>query len=155
MSEVNEYKRWMTTSEYERWVEDGHIRPEIQDLIAKKTKIGFDDRGLNSYERDSLIFLFDDERLIREINFSVVHSSIEQRSPSTIYEDTLVHRLLPELLKRYRICSSFVAKNLKSESEETVACSSCNKSVPDLNWSGICSDCRRQGEQPPKKETLL
>lgn len=85
-----------------------NIRPEYLKRTKKISLHEYKKMRLSSYEREHLLPLFSDETLIHIIENNMKNTSIVNppgSRPAATYEQALIFRLLPELLKRYKIKS--------------------------------------------------
>lgn len=83
-----------------------NIRPEYLNRVEQISLEEYKHMRLNSYEREHLLPLFSDEVMLFVIDLAMKNSvSVSDPGnlrPATTYEQALVFRYLPELLKRYR-----------------------------------------------------
>lgn len=70
--------------------EDRSITPEMQDQM-----------WMNSYARDDLPPKLTDEALIKTVEYYLTNTA-QRNFPCITYEETIIHRLVPELIQRLK-----------------------------------------------------
>lgn len=95
----------------EKWAEEhrakwlANIRPEIQDRVAKGTPISWEEwQGMrtNSFEQEELIPLLDNDALCSFAEYCLKNCRPRDRRPSIVYDDAVLHVIVPLLLKRLK-----------------------------------------------------
>jgi len=87
-----------------------HIRPHVRELIASGERISWDQyiafietHGMNSWEREECVPLFDDDCLVKNIEYCLSHCEQKHRpGPCVTYDESLIHKWMPEILKRFQ-----------------------------------------------------
>ena len=95
----------------EKWADENraewlaHVRPEIQERVAKGTPITWDEwkeLRINSFEQEELYSLLDNDALCRMTEHCLNNCRPRDRKPSIVYDDAVLHVLVPLLLKRLK-----------------------------------------------------
>lgn len=95
---------------FNKWIEEGKISPEKRDLIIvchktnkKISNEEWEPMRANSYERFFLYEFLEDAVLINTIDYCIKNSSFYEERLGSTYDDVLLGRLLPILLKRFKV----------------------------------------------------
>lgn len=84
----------------------GLIGENIQQLIDRCTPVTLDEYmalWMNSWEREALLPHLSDEALIYVVELCIKHCSpVHPHRPAATYDEKIIGRLVPELLKRLK-----------------------------------------------------